>query len=316
MTQDAGILDAGAFDTVAYDLGHWIPVPDRYIEAVAEAHGARALTVAVVRLLLLVIALAAEKRRRRKSVRELAAHLPAASRNRAWQAQRDAQAFWAAWELRGKARRTSTGQPPAEGDDAVEPAARQDPAASAAGRNRDTPRDTPREDCGLFSSPSGTGSGRSRKRACTGTSQTDLTITPPLPHQYNDPIQRESASHPVEEVLPVYLSRPLKQAGLHCLTEVAQFSRDGLTGLIPKLARFASLEAIEGALRRNDLTWASAGWTPPGRTTPVSEAPRYLDPEPDPAKKPPPDPEPKFELSPELLARLNAQNERRDRGWL
>ncbi len=309
MTEDAGILEAGAFETVDYDLRHWIPVPDRYVEAVAEAHGARALAVAVVRLLLLVIALAAEKRRRRKSVRELAAHLPTASRNRAWQAQRDAQAFWAAWELRGRERRTNTGQPPAQGEDRQRQADPPDPADTAAGRNRDTIRDTGMEDCGWLSGSSGTTSGRSRKRACTGTSQTDLTITPPLPHQQEDPIQRAPARHPVEGALPGYLARPLKQAGLHCLTEVAQFSRDGITGLVPKLARFASLEAIEGALRRNDLTWAGAGWTPPGRSTPMAAVAL---PEPEPVKKPPePEPEPApFQISPELVAMLNAQHAR------
>lgn len=301
MNEDAGILDGSAFDTVDYDLRHWIPVPDRYVEAVAEAHGARALAVAVLKLLLLVIALAAEKRRRRKSVRELAAHLPTASRNRAWHAQRYAHAYWSAWEQRGKDRRTNAGQQPPREEPQQSPKPRRDPRLSAAGRKRDTSRDTPRQDRGLFSRPAGTASGHSRKRACTATPLTDLNSTP-HPPRHEDPIQRDPVSHPVEGVLPPHIARPLQQAGLRCLTEVARFSRDGITGLVPKLARFASLEAIEGALRRSDLSWSGAGWQPPIQPPSLFEEP----PEPEPI---PPVQTPAYPpIDPKLIARLNAQH--------
>ena len=309
MTEDCGILDASLLEDVSYDLRHWVPVPDRYVEAVAEAHGAVALAVAVLKLVLFVIALAAEKRRRRKSVRELAAHLPNASRNRAWQAQRYARAFWSAWEARGKQRRTDPGQPKEGGEEPRDAGRADEGGADAAGQIQDTFPDTPKEDHCPFSASAGTASGHSRKRAVTGTPLTELEIPRPLPSRQLDPIQRDPVAHPVSEILPGYLARPLAEVGLRCLSDVSKFSRDGLAGLVPRLARFSSLEAIEGALRSRDLSWSSAGWSPPGKPQPV-EVVDDPDLDYDPAKHLPRarEPEP-FTLSPETLAKLNAQNE-------
>ncbi len=309
MTEDCGILDASVLEDVSYDLRHWIPVPDRYVEAVAEAHGAVALAVAVLKLVLFVIALAAEKRRRRKSVRELAAHLPTASRNRAWRAQRYARAFWAGWEERGKTRRTDPGQAKASGGRPSQPSTSVEAAASAAGQIRDTLPDTQMEEVCPFSAGAGTAAGHSRERATTGTTLTDLENPRPHPSRQLDPIQQDPVAHPVEEILPGYLARPLAKAGLRCLTDVSKFSRDGLVGLVPRIARFSNLEAIEGALRSRELSWSGVGWSPPGKTR-STELLDDLDLDYDPAKHLPPEPEPeRFSLSPETLAKLNAQNE-------
>lgn len=259
-------LDPNLVADVEYDLRHWTPLPDRLVEAVAEANGLSAKTGALIRLVVFVIALVAEKRRRRKSVRELAAHMNGCSRRRAHEAQRHARLLWAMWLRRAQSR-----------TEQVETKPKQDKPAHPepknwTGRIRDTSGDSSSRNHRNFLPDDGTDPGRSRERVSTPTPTTSSRIQPLKNTRRictnRDPsILEEDCSvvvgqggPPPQEIgdFPLHLSGALRQAGITTLKELSAFSRDGLAEALPSLARHSVLEALEGLLRKSGLSWKPA----------------------------------------------------------